>query len=104
MDASPSLRVVVFESASVARLSQVGALPSKRTGTARAMVSKTVFMDLCAKGSELRALTFDDVLLAAFSSLWDNYDSAAWDEFQVTAVHGNAYCARDYHWTSGGSR
>jgi hypothetical protein len=48
-------------------------------------LTKTVFMDLCAKGMELRALTYEEGLVVAFASLCDNYDSAAWEEYEVSA-------------------
>ncbi len=47
-------------------------------------LTKTVFMDLCAKGIELRALTYDEGLLECFSSLCDNYDNAAWEEYSIS--------------------
>lgn len=42
-------------------------------------LTKTVFMDLCVKGLELRALTYDEGLLAVFTSLCENTDAAAWE-------------------------
>lgn len=43
--------------------------------------TKTAFMDLCAKGLELRALTYDEGLIESFASLVNNYDLAAWEVF-----------------------
>ena len=48
-------------------------------------LTKTVFMDLCAKGIELRALTYEEGLVVAFASLCDNYDAAAWEQYEVAA-------------------
>jgi hypothetical protein len=55
-------------------------------------LTKTVFMDLCVKGIELRALTYDPGLIVSFSSLCDNMDAAAWEEFHVKVTLVFFFC------------
>lgn len=42
-------------------------------------LTRTVFLDLCAKGIELRAMTYDSVVVQSFVNLCENMDAAAWD-------------------------
>ena len=52
-------------------------------------VTKTVFFDLCAKGIELRSLSYDVGLLDTFVNLCEGFDSASWKNVKVkTRVEG----------------
>lgn len=48
-------------------------------------LTKTVFLDLCAKGLELRALSYDESIVLSFMNMCTNQDAAAWETISLSS-------------------
>lgn len=61
-------------------------------------LTKTVFLDLCAKGIELRALTYDEGLVATFISMCEDFSPANWDQFTCSSKLSDGRKAKVAAW------